>query len=102
MMRDLQTDPHLRKFVQPLATFEGTGTMDSNFINIANKQDTDYYDDKEEFVAIAEGKDLPLYMFTYNPEMTQFVHTAIESRLEQDEVLDKCIAARHHAQFVSH
>ena len=41
-------------------------------------------------------------MFTYNIEMTQFVHTAIEERMEQDEVIDKCIAARHHAQFVSH
>lgn len=62
-----------------------------------NKQDTDYYNDKEEFVAIAEGRDLPMYIFTYNIEMTQFINTAIEERIEQDEVIDKCIAARHHA-----
>ena len=96
-MRDIEEDLHLRKFIQPLATFEGTGTMEENYINIANKQDTDYYDDKDEFVAIAEGRELPIYMFTYNPEMTQFSHTTIEQRLEQDEVIDKCIAARHHA-----
>ena len=53
-------------------------------------------------MAIAEGRELPLYIFTYNIEMTQFMHTAIEERVEQDEVIDKCIAARHHAQFISH
>ena len=70
MMRDIETDPHLKKFIQPLATFEGTGTMIENYLNMKNKQDTDYYSDEEEFVAIAEGRDLPIYMFTYNPEMT--------------------------------
>jgi hypothetical protein len=33
------------------------------------------YKEKDEFVAIAEGKDIPLYIFTYNIEMTQFVYT---------------------------
>ena len=33
------------------------------------------YEDKDEFVAIAEGKDIPLYIFTYNIEMTQFVYS---------------------------
>ena len=97
MMKDVVNDKNLRRFIQPLATFEGTGTIEEDYFNIANKQDTDYYDDKDEFVAIAEGRELPIYMFTYNPEMTQFVNTAIEQRLEQDEVIDKCIAARHHA-----
>lgn len=82
MMRDVEADPNLRRLITPLATFEGSGTQETFFINIKNKQDTDEYDDKEEFIAIAEGKDLPLYMFTYNPEMTQFEHTAIEQRLE--------------------
>ena len=102
MMRDLDDDPNLKKIIQPIATFEGSGVTESFWINKENKQDTDYYNDKEEFIAIAEGRDLPLYLFTYNIEMTQFVHTAIEERLEQDEVIDKCIAARHHAQFLSH
>ena len=29
----------------------------------------------EEFVAIMEGIELPIYVFTYSPEMIQFVHT---------------------------
>lgn len=82
MMRDIENDPNLKKFIQPLATFEGTGTMVENYLNMKNKQDTDYYNDDEEFIAIAEGRELPIYMFTYNPEMTQFVHTAIEGRVE--------------------
>lgn len=96
-MKDIEQDHKLKQYVQPLATFEGSGTIFENYVNIPNKQDTDYYEDTEEFVAIAEAKDLPVYMFTYNLEMTQFVHTAIEERFEQDEVIDKCIAARHHA-----
>jgi hypothetical protein len=70
MMRDIESDPNLKKFIQPLATFEGTGTMVENYLNMKNKQDTDYYNDDEEFIAIAEGRELPIYMFTYNPEMT--------------------------------
>lgn len=101
-MRDIEKDVNLKRFILPLATFEGSGTVDTFYLNAKNNQDTDYYDDAEEFVAIAEGRDYPIYMFTYNVEMTQFVHTAIEDRIEQDEVIDKCIAARHHAQFVSH
>ena len=67
MMRDIETDLHLNKIIQPLATFEGSGQQEKFFINIENKNE---YSDKEEFVAIAEGKDLPIYMLTYNPEMT--------------------------------
>ena len=37
MMKDIENDVHLRKFIQPLATFEGTGTMEEDYINIANK-----------------------------------------------------------------
>lgn len=70
MMRDIESDPNLKNFIQPLATFEGTGTMVENYLNMKNKQDTDYYNDDEEFIAIAEGRELPIYMFTYNPEMT--------------------------------
>lgn len=69
-MRDLEEDANLKRFIQPIATFEGSGTIDSFYFNKENKQDTDYYDDKDEFVAIAEGRDIPLYLFTYNIEMT--------------------------------
>jgi hypothetical protein len=33
------------------------------------------YNDRDEFIAIAEGKDVPIYFFTYNLEMTQFIYT---------------------------
>lgn len=69
-MRDIENDVQLKKFIQPLATFEGSGTVDTFYINKKNQQDTDYYSDTEEFIAIAEGRDLPIYMFTYNLEMT--------------------------------
>ena len=51
MMRDIETDLHLNKIIQPLATFEGSGQQETYFINIENKNE---YSDKEEFVAIAE------------------------------------------------
>jgi hypothetical protein len=37
------------------------------------------YNDKDEFIAIAEGKDVPIYFFTYNLEMTQFIYTDLIS-----------------------
>lgn len=55
------------------------------------------YHPEDEFVAIAEGTDLPIYIFTYNVEMTQFVRTEIMDRDDQEELLDKRIPARHHA-----
>ena len=45
-----------------------------NLLSIIDKSN-DVYDPELEFVAIAEGKDLPFYIFTYNIEMTQFVYT---------------------------
>jgi hypothetical protein len=41
------------------------------------------YIDKDEFVAIAEGIDIPLYIFTYNIEMTQFVYTDLLTNPDQ-------------------
>jgi hypothetical protein len=43
-----------------------------------SKADKEYIE-KDEFVAIAEGIDIPLYIFTYNIEMTQFVFTDLLS-----------------------
>ena len=59
------------------------------------------YQEKDEFVAIAEGKEIPLYIFTYNIEMTQFVYTDLLESSNQQEIIDKSIPARHHAQFIS-
>ena len=55
-----------------------------------------------EFVAIAEGIDLPMYIFTYNIEMTQFTFTDMLKNPEQVECIDKSLISRHHAQFISH
>ena len=52
-------------------------------------------------MAIAEGKEIPLYIFTYNIEMTQFVYTDLLESSNQQEIIDKSIQARHHAQFIS-
>lgn len=60
------------------------------------------YKPHEEIVAIAEGIKHPIYMFTYNVEMTQFVSTDLIKEPQQTELIDKSIAARHHAQFLAH
>jgi len=106
-LKDIAQDERLRKMIQPLATFEGSAILDAPNSLVEGKKDAEQrqkanYKKEEEFVAIAEGTDLPLYIFTYNPEMTQFVHTEVEQRLEQDEVIDKSVAARHHVQFIAH
>ena len=61
--------------IEPLATFEGSGRLLRN-MSFVDQMAKPYKDDHE-FVAIAEGKDLPIYIFTYNVEMTQFVSTDI-------------------------
>lgn len=33
MVRDIESDPHLKKYIQPLATYEGTGTKVENYLN---------------------------------------------------------------------
>ena len=56
-----------------IATFEGSAWADTR-MSISPKNTTEY-EPKEEFVAIAEGRKLPIYIFTYNIEMTQFIYT---------------------------
>lgn len=100
-VKDIVTDENLKKSIQPLATFEGSGfTYDKRDLDQPNEERL--YDPTDEFVAIAEGIDLPVYLFTYNVEMTQFVSTEIMDRDDQEELLDKSIPARHHAQFIAH
>ena len=48
-------------------------------------------------MAIAECRKLPIYIFTYNIEMTQFIYTNLMVSQDQQEILDKSIIARHHA-----
>jgi hypothetical protein len=53
----------------------------------------------EQFVAIMEGKDLPIYVFTYSIEMTQFVFA--DAVVTNTDMLDHTIPARTHAQYIS-
>ena len=54
--------------IDVIATFSGSANADHKH-SLDNK-DESKYNQKEEFVAIAEGKQLPIYIFTYNLEMT--------------------------------
>lgn len=66
-----------------------------------NDRTNETYKSGNEFVAIAEGLDLPFYIFTYNVEMTQFISTDLTREPDQVELIDKTIPARHHAQFIA-
>jgi len=97
-IKDLESDDQLKKWITPIATFKGTGdAIHKESINSLNKTYVHVYDPKSEFVAIAEGINLPMYLFTYNLEMTQFVYTDMMKNPEQDECIDKSLLSRHHA-----
>lgn len=53
-LKELEKDEHLSALLQPLAVFDSNSEAD------------------ERFIAIAEGIKIPLYLFAYNMEMTQF------------------------------
>lgn len=100
-VRDLKSDDRLKKWITPVATFKGTGdALDK--LKLTNETESEVYDKNKEFVAIAEGIDLPIYMFTYNIEMTQFAYTDLMKNPDQEECIDKTLLSRHHAQFISH
>ena len=86
-VKDIDTDKRLSKLIKPMATFT------SHNIN----------EEKEQFVAMAEGIKIPLYAFTYNIEMVQFYHEDPDAFLgANDEIhLDHSIIARHHAQEIA-
>jgi len=98
--KDLRTDEALKQWITPIATFKGTADA-QNQITI-NEADKEKIDEENEFVAIAEGLTLPIYIFTYNLEMTQFVYTDLYKNPDQEECIDKSLLSRHHAQFISH
>lgn len=99
-VKDLKNDDKLGKIITPIATFRDSALSDTR-LSFANKTGNTY-DAGEEFVAIAEHKDMPLYIFTYNIEMTQFIYTDLMKQPDQEELIDKSIPSRHHAQFISH
>lgn len=77
-LKELAKDAELTKLLQPLATFKSAALED------------------EQFIAIAEAIELPLYVFTYGIEMTQFYFE--DPSLNNDEnLLDHSIVARTHA-----
>lgn len=74
-LRSIAYDEKLSKILSPIATFDGSALAENqNFFGTESKANQDYMD-RDEFVAIAEGIEIPLYIFTYNIEMTQFVYT---------------------------
>ena len=79
-VKDVMSDIKLSKLIEPLATFDGSGQFNKNNSLVEHKDKP--YQNELEFVAIAEGKSLPLYIFTYNVEMTQFVATDISKQPE--------------------
>lgn len=88
----------MNKWLTPIATFKGSGDAQTKEMLGQDHK----YDSRNEFIAIAEGITLPLYVFTYNIEMTQFVFTDMMKNPDQEECLDKSLLSRHHAQFISH
>ena len=98
-IRDLNLDEKLKQWITPIATFKGTGDAHEN-IKVDGVEKNDYNKDYE-FIAIAEGIHLPIYLFTYNIEMTQFVYTDMYKNPDQEECIDKSLLSRHHAQFIS-
>ena len=98
-MADLLKDQRLNARFSVVATFQGSANAD-NAISMQKPSDSKYIPE-DEFIAIAEGKTLPIYIITYNIEMTQFIYTDLMETDDDEEILDKTIAARHHAQFLS-
>jgi hypothetical protein len=97
-VRDLKSDDSLKKWITPIATFRGSGEI----VNELTNDTVTIYDKDDEFIAIAEGINLPLYIFTYNVEMTQFIFTDLMKNPNQEECIDKSLISRHHAQFIAH
>jgi hypothetical protein len=72
-LKDIQRDQRLSTLMNPLATIHGSADVE-NELSMLDKRNVKYMDE-DEFVAIAEGTELPFYFFTYNIEMIQFVYT---------------------------
>ena len=52
----LDRDTHLRQLFKPVAVFDASVPQEDG-------------DEGKEFIAIAEGVDIPMYIFTYQVEM---------------------------------
>ena len=69
-IRDLKADEQLAKWITPLATFKNSGKAKWSQVSWSEDESDRVYKSTDEFVAIAEGIELPIYIFTYNIEMT--------------------------------
>jgi hypothetical protein len=79
-LKSLDNDSKMRRLIKPLAIFEDG--------------------DKDEFIAIAEGVDIPMYIFTYQIEMVQFYFEDPSATLDEF-LLDHSLIARKHAQTIA-
>jgi len=79
----LDRDTHLRQLFKPVAVFDASVPEEDR-------------DEGKEFIAIAEGVDIPLYIFTYQVEMVQFYFEDPSATLDEF-LLDHSLLARKHA-----
>ena len=77
-INELTSDAALSRNLQVLAVFSGD----------------------DDFIAIVEGKKVPLYAFTYAVEMVQFYFEDSTETLDNNQ-LDHTIIARRHAQTIA-
>jgi hypothetical protein len=81
-VHNLDEDMKMRRLFKPVAVFD-TETDPGN-----------------EFIAIAEGIEIPIYIFTYAVEMVQFYFEDPSATLDEF-LLDHSLVARKHAQTVA-
>ena len=81
-VHDLDDDLKMRRLIKPVAVFDTESEK------------------SDDFIAIAEGIDIPLYVFTYQLEMIQFYFEDPSATLD-DSLLDHSLVARKHAQTIA-
>jgi hypothetical protein len=70
-LKDFKGDNGVNQMFQIIATFKDSGLAEHNITMGDKKNATEMaHDARHEFVAIAEGKKYPIYLITYNIEMT--------------------------------
>jgi len=82
--------------LQVVATFREHPSDSKDEKNVTDQEKIDDLD----FIAIAEGVDMPIYAFTYNIEMTQFFFEDASMTLDEN-ILDHSLIARKHAQYIA-
>jgi hypothetical protein len=88
-VRDFKQETRINKRYNIVATYATSGTPDNSFTTASD----------QEFIAILENPDFPLYIMTYDVYFTQFVH--IDPTKVDADPIDRSIACRKHAQFIA-